>query len=333
MIKHITYNIIVLLFLFSACQNKDAEEVIVTENPPHLKQLVNWSTMNKRGWSNMSFPIWFSRDHIDSLDIERIELDFTNFNFTDSSLSVSDTLPYRKIFIDFRSNGEVKKVVIHEMSAGIKIAEFIFSYKAPLDSFGYSSPAISSNVKYRTKSMLSLFSTFQELQQYKRLVLIDSDTNFLSYLDKSSLEETHHYFILDSAYWNVSFIDKEYTPEGKNVFYYGSPSEYISSFALVNLVEKTMKEERSFYPTKILKSQSFYANEFITKRFYTYDSIGKCIGFNDSLVTTSNDFLHLEKGVIEYKNNYPKSLHYYNEEDTLMISPIKRIKLNYQFKK
>jgi|SRR5690554_220585 len=332
MIKYITYSLITLLLLFAACQNKKKSKAIAEEIPPYYPQLVNWSVMNKTGWTNMSFPIWFSPAFIDSLDIEYIEMDFTTFNFTDSSMSVSDTLPYRKVYIDFRPNGEVKKVVMKEMSAGIKIAEFIFSYKSSLDAFGHSPPAISSNVKYREKSIISLFNTFQELQQYKRMVLIESDSTFLSYLDKSSLEETHHYFILDSNYWNVSFIDKEYTPEGKNVFYYGSPKDFTSSFSLINLVEKSMKEERSFYPTKTLKSQSFYTNEFVTKRCFNYDSQGLCLGFNDSLITTSNVFLHLEKGVIKYVNDLPKSLSYYNEEDSLMAKPVKRVQLNYKVK-
>ena len=330
--KHITYLLIALLFLFVACQNERKNKASKEVIPPFHSQLVNWSVMNKSGWKNMSFPVWFSPAFIDSLDIVRIELEFTTFNFTDSTINVSDTLPYRKVIIDFTPKGEVKKVVMKEMNAGIKIAEYIFSYKSPLDAMGYSPPAVSSNVKYREKGILSLFNTFQELQQYQRMVLLESDSSFLSYLDKSSTEETHHYFILDSAYWNVSFIDQEYTPQGKNIFYYGSPKDYISSFSLINLVEKSMKEERAFYPTRALKSQSFYANEFVTKRYFHYDPIGMCIGFNDSLLTTSDDFLHLEKGIIKYKENLPRAISFYNEEDSLMTTPIKRVQLNYILK-
>lgn len=330
--KYITYQLITLLFLFGSCQNKEEATVSQEETPPLHEQLVNWSVMNNSGWKNMSFPVWFSPQYIDSLGVNRIEIDFTNFNFTDSILNVSDTLPYRKVFIDFNTHGEVKKVVMKEMSAGIKIAEYIFSYRTPLDAMGYSPPAVSSNVKYRDKSIISLFSTFQDLQQYQRMVLIDSDSTFLSYLDKSSAKETHHYFILDSAFWNVSFIDQEYTPEGKNIFYYGTPKDYTTSFSLVNLVEKSVKEERSFYPTKTLKNQFFYANEFVTKRYFKYDSLGLCIGIDDSLMTTSDDFLHLEKGIIEYKNDLPSALSFYNEEDSLMTTPVKRVKLTYVLK-
>ena len=331
--KHITYQLIALLFILVACKNEEKTDVPKEHIPPLHEQLVNWSVMNKSGWKDMSFPVWFSPAFIDSLDVEHIEIEFTNFNFTDSILNVSDTLPYRRIFIDFNPNGEVKKVVMKEMVAGIKIAEYIFSYKAPLDAMGYSPPAVSSNVKYRDKSIISFFSTIQELQQYQRLVLVEADSSYLSYLDKSSTTEIHHYFILDSAYWNVSFIDQEYAPQGKNIFYYGSPRDYTTSFSLINLVEKSLKEERSFYPTKTLKSQSFYANEFVTKRNFNYNSIGLCIGFDDSLMTTSADFLHLEKGIIEYKNNLPRTISFYNEEDSLMSTPVNRVKLTYLIKK
>ncbi|HLV43000.1 MAG TPA: hypothetical protein VKY37_12025 [Brumimicrobium sp.] len=330
--KQIIYQFIAIIFLLIGCQNQEEIEIPEEKNPPFQAQLVNWSVMNKSGWKNMSFPVWFNPYFIDSLSVEHIEIEFTNFNYTDSIMNVSDTMPYRKVFIDFKSKGEVKKVVRKEMNAGVKIAEYIFSYKTPLDAMGYSPPAVSSNVKYREKSIISLFSTFQELQQYQRMVLIETDSTHISYLDKSSLEEVHHYFILDSAYWNVSFIDQEYTPQGKNIFYYGSPIDYTSSFTLINLVEKSLKEERVFYPTGAFRSQSFYENEFITKRYFDYDSLGLCLGFVDSLITTSGDFLHLEKGIIEYKNDLPKSLSFFNEEDSLMITPVKRMKLNYVYR-
>src|SRR5690554_7605805 len=79
--------------------------------------------MNRSGWKNMSFPVWFSPKLIDSLGIDRVVLEFTNFNFTDTSLTVSDTLPYQKILIDFRPKGEVQKVVMKEMSSGVEIGE------------------------------------------------------------------------------------------------------------------------------------------------------------------------------------------------------------------
>jgi len=330
MMKPIVYFYFTFLLLFTACQHK--EEVIIVEEktPSYFPQLVNWSVMNKNGWQNMSFPNWFFPEMIDSLQIERIEIDFTNFKFTDTIITVSDTLPYQKVGIDFKKNGNVREVVVKEMIAGIEIAEFTFNYKADLDTFGYSPPTVSSTTKYRKKNMFSLLNTVKEFQHYQRLVLVASDSNTLDYLDKSSIEEVLHHFILDTNNWNVSFLDKRYAPEGKNIFYYGTPQDYIASFSLMNLVEKSMQEERKYYDFRTLKSQYFYTNEFVTKRNFNYDSIGFCIGMSDSLTTLSNEFLHLEKGVVTYKGNFPQSLHFYNEEDTLMEHPTKRIKFTYK---
>src|SRR5699024_5813122 len=102
-------------------------------------------------------------------------------------------------------------------------------------------------------------------------------------------------------------------------------------FTLENLVEKTKKEERYFYSTGVLKSQYFHNDGFITRRYYEYDSLGLCIGFLDSLITKGGEFLHLEKGKIKYKEQVPQSLGIYNNEDSLMIDPIRRIQFSYTY--
>jgi len=195
---------------------------------------------------------------------------------------------------------------------------------------GYSTPAVSSNVKYREKSMISFLNTLQELQQYQRLVLEESTESLLTFVDKSSKNEIYHYFILDTANWNVSYIDHQFHPNGKHIFYFGSPKNYTSSFSVVNLVEKSRKQKRIYYPSKVLKSQHFYTKDFITKRWFDYDSSGVLIGINDSLVSASDEFLHSEIAIIKYKENQlPKEINFYNVEDTLKSTPIKRINFKY----
>lgn len=314
--------------LFSCSQEKvEQEEVLV--DPPLTHQLINWSVMNAQGWKNMSFPTWFSKDLIDSNDIESILIGFTNFNFTDSIINITDTMPNRTIEINFDQKGSVKKVTMVEFIDGIQLAQHIFSYKSTTDSLGYSTPAVSSNVKYRQKSMMSLLNTIQELQQYQRLVLEEADEKMLKYADKSSKKEIFHYFILDSANWNVSYIDYNFKPEGRHLFYYGSPTNYTSSFTLENLVEKSMKQTREFYPTKVLKRQQFHTKDFTTKRWFNYDSLGVLLSINDSLVSASGEFLHSDMGRIKYKEKLPKEINFYTAEDSLFKAPIKRISFFY----
>lgn len=329
--KGFPYILMLLLFL-SSCESKEKE--IETEKiPPNHPQLVNWSMMNEKGWENMSFPTWFTINQIDSLGIEKIGLKFTSYTYTDTNLQITDTLPYQLIAIDFKENGAVRSVIIKEFSSGIEIAKNSFNYKSAPDEYGYSSPNASSDIKYGGKNILSFVNTLQELQQYQRLVLEKKDSTLLKYLDKSSSQKIHHYFILDSVNWNVSYIDQNFKSQGKDIFYFGSPKHFVASFSLKNLVEKTKKEERIFYSTGTLRDQYFHNDDFITKRFYEYDSLGLCIGFLDSLITKGGEFLHLEKGVIKYKHTIPKSVGIYNEEDTLMIDPIRRIQFSYTYKK
>lgn len=329
----IKYLLIFSMTLLFSCSQQEEKKVDVLIEPPFTSQLINWSVMNTQGWKNMSFPTWFSKDLIDSNNIKNILIEFTNFNFTDSIVNITDTMPYRTVEINFDKTGSVKKVVMIEYIDGIQLAQHIFSYKLTTDSLGYSTPAVSSNVKYREKSMISFLNTLQELQQYQRLVLEESDSEVLKYVDESSKREIHHYFILDSVNWNVSFIDFHFKPEGKHVFYYGSPTNYISSFSLVNLVEKSMKQNRYYYPSKALKSMEFHTKDFITKRWFSYDSNGFVLSINDSLVSASEEFLHSDIGIVKYQETLPKEINFYSAEDTLRNVPIKRISFGYTITK
>lgn len=328
--------IVMLIFSvasLSSCTEEKVVEKVDYFEPPFTSQLINWSAMNNSGWKNMSFPSWFSKALIDSNNIKQIKIGFTNFNFTDSIVSFTDTMPHKIVDIIFDDKGSVKKVTMSEFIDGIQLAQHIFSYNVSADSLGYSTPAVSSNVKYREKGVLSLLNTMQELQQYQRLVLQASENKLLTYVDKSIKNEVYHYFILDSTNWNVSYIDHEFKSDGKNIFYYGSPTNYTSSFTLRNLVEKSMKQKRFYYPSKVLKSQHFYTKDFITKRWYNYNENGLLTGVNDSLVTAGNEFLHNELGVVKYDNNLAKEINFYSAEDTLKKVPVKRVSFTYTIKK
>ncbi len=328
--KDFVYFVLMFSLLLFSCKT-EKKETIVESLPAQLSQLVNWSSLNEKGWDNISFPDWFVPKWIDSFNIEKIKLEFTSFNFTDTNLQVTDTLPYQLITIDFKKNGTTNKMIIQEYSSGIEIAKNIFTYNTPPDAYGYSSPNVSSNIKYGEKNMLSFINTMQELQQYQRLELEEKDSTLLKYIDKNSSKRVHHYFILDSANWNVSYIDEHFDPQGKDVFYFGSPQDFVASFTLKNLVEKTKKEEQYFYSTGTLKSQYFHYDGFITKRHYKYDSLGLCVGFLDSLVTKGGEFLHLEKGKIKYKSKKPQSVGIFNSEDSLMVDPIRRVRFSYTY--
>lgn len=324
-----TFCFLIFLAFINSCTEEETILPKKEETPPFSPQLVNWAAMNSEAWKNMSFPVWFSKALLDSNHIEEIEIKFTNYNFTDTISNITDTFPSKRIQLKFDQKGNPKKVNIFEYLDGIQLTEHIFSYPSPIDSLGYSPSAVSSNVKYREKSMFSFLNTVKELQQYKRLIFKDFKDSVLHYLDESSKNETHHYFLLDSSNWNVSYLDLHFEPDGKNIFYYGSPKNYISSFTLKDLVNKSKRQERFYYPNKVLKAQYFHTFDFVTKRVFNYNSKGVPMSFKDSLITQMGDFLHKEVGDIKYKKEKPSRVVFYNAEDTLKKTPLRDIKFIY----
>jgi len=96
-------------------------------------------------------------------------------------------------------------------------------------------------------------------------------------------------------------------------------------------VEKTMFIEQERYPNEVIQSQVFYKRDFKTIRHFKYNEEGVCVGFTDSLKTITNDFLHLEIGIIDYKNKIPAQILFYNEEDIEFEFPIKKVRFSYTF--
>lgn len=324
-------NWIFLLCLISlvACKERTDEEVITTVPPISENTLVNWSFMNDSGWKNLSFPLWFNSEEIDSLDISTIEMSFSSFQTTDTIIVSTDTLPYQVLQFNFAKNGNLKEMIWKEFDTGINIEENRISYTKEPDDFGYSLPNITTTSSYRKDNQIAWVDLLQDLQQYKRLELVESDSSFLKYIDRNDVHKEEHYFILNKAYWNVTYIDQNIQSTNKKLFYYGSPINYISAFSVENLVEKTKHEGKTYFENKVLKNQSFYTQDFITKRSYDYDSTGLCVGFNDSLTTNDQQFIHLTNAVINYNELKPKEIVFYNEEDDLQEHPIRHIRFKY----
>src|SRR5690554_2991252 len=107
---HYIYLVGILTILISSCISEVKTPKPAPKTPPLRPQLVNWSEMNSSGWRNMSFPTWFSPALIDSNSIKNIKVSFTNFNFTDSIVNITDTLPHKTIEINFSKNGQIKEL-------------------------------------------------------------------------------------------------------------------------------------------------------------------------------------------------------------------------------
>lgn len=321
---------LIIPFLF-ACRPQKKSKRVQSNFPPFQLQLANWGRFNDYDWNNMSFPMWFSPKMIDSLGLSTLKLVYTNYVSADSLSNESDTLPVKIIDFSFRKNGDIRRAVIHNFNDGLNIVEQTITYPNKLDSFGFSPPSMASVRKYDDHRTLPIFATVQSLRQFQRLVLSERDSSFISYIDENSKEKTLHIFILDSTNWDVSFIDNHFQTTTNKVFYYGAPITFHVAFTLKNMVEKTVLESQSFYPTNTLKCQTFYREGFLTKRDFTYDSLGMCTGYTDSLQTGLGKFLRVEYAKIEYRNNQePVALRIYENSDSSSL--IRSIKFDYKTK-
>ncbi|MBW7868340.1 MAG: hypothetical protein H3C31_08475 [Brumimicrobium sp.] len=326
------WTIIVLgIYIISSlgCQENHKKKKIKEITPPVTEQLIDWGSFNENNLNNISFPIWFSPTLVDSLKIQDIEVSFSNFNQTDTLLSVVDTLPYQKIKFAFDKSGFIEKISISELNMGKVIATHHFLYHKKVDEDGYSIPEVNSKIEYKNKKRnpVSYLSTLEDLQQYRRLVLENRDSTYIAYLDGN--RDIYHYFITDSSKWNVTFIDKVLQPEADDIIYFGCPKNFISSFSIQNLVERVMFLEQSYYSNDLIKSQRFYTDGFYTKKDFNYNEDGLITGFTDSLYANDNTFIHAEQADIIYNQLLPKSLSYYSEDDGSSKRLIKVLHFNY----
>lgn len=327
----LTASLLSFSLMFSSCTREVKTSGEERDYPKAQQQLVNWDKMNDFEWRNQSFPLWFNPQLIDSLNIESIQLDFLSYNIQDTLIEFGDTLPYREKRFFFKENGDIKELLNTEYNAAIKISQTKFSYSSPLNDFGYSLPIISNTISFGEDRFRNQLNRIEDLQLFRRLSFQAGDDEYLHFIDENEENKMSHYFIIDSTKWSVTYLDQKFKPEGEEVFYFGSPLRYNAAFSLTNLVEKTMFIEQERYPNEVIQSQVFYKRDFKTIRHFKYNEEGVCVGFTDSLKTITNDFLHLEIGIIDYKNKIPAQILFYNEEDIEFEFPIKKVRFSYTF--
>lgn len=316
------------IFILLSCRTQKKPHIIKQYSPPKHHQLVQWTHFNTIAWNNRSFPNWFASDLIDSFQINTIQLEFINCLSSDSMTKTTTVFPYKSMTFFFNEKGTIKKIKENHFNNGIRIVEQTFSYPNAIDSFGYTTPTMTSVQTYNDKKEISFLTTLQSLASYNRLELKEKTNNYL-YFEGSQLSRTDHVFILDSLNWNVTYIDNHFSPTENKIFYYGSPLHFATSFYLKNLVEKTPIIQQKRYPNGVLKKQIFFNADFKTIRTFSFDSLGICTGFSDSLMTNANEFLKVKIGTIEYQNNYPITLSIYENQSQKEKKCYQKIQFKY----
>ncbi len=325
----------VLLIMGGCTQERSKKKVEVSE-PPIASQLVNWSSFNDVGFHNISFPTWFNSALIKADSISHLKLSVYRFQENQNTKMPKDTFPDEIWTFTFNTEGTVKEIVMEEYSEAILIANHQFDYKKSPDSLGYSSPNISTKYLFKENqnSIQGIFDQVEDLKVFDRLILDNMDSLSITYKNALSTLSEKHIYIMDSSSWNVHFIDKQFKANGKYIYYYGQPNDYVESFKLDNLVDKTIKQRRSYYDNGVIKLQEHHDGGFYKSRKFIYNGDGICTMFEDSIFSTGKEYVNGERSIIEFqKKSLPKWIHVYAMEDTLREIQKRKYGFSYSYRR
>lgn len=325
---HIYFLAVAFLSVLVGCKEKQPVSVEKDMIPPTHTQIINWEHFNSSAFHNVSFPLWFNSEIVAEKQVEQLDIAVFRHQENISKRLPRDTFPDQVWQFFFDENGWVKDITLKEYVAAIHIVTHEFNYKNKPDTLGYSLPTVTTQYLFSSQQnqLTGLFNQVKDLQLFSRLILEKSDSNHVIFKNALPLINEKHIFITDSSNWNVHFIDQEFGANGKNYYYYGLPDHYVQRFKLENLVEKTLDEKRSYYPSSIIKKQKFYSDGFYRSRTFIYDSLGWCRRFKDSIFGSDKTFIHDETTSIAYNSNeLPISMSTFSSNDTLAIQKKRRV--------
>ncbi|MEX1192776.1 MAG: hypothetical protein WEA99_12450 [Brumimicrobium sp.] len=327
--KFCTY--LIFSILLFGCNEKEQNQTKKNVAPTVKEMLVNWSTFNESGFQNVSFPTWFNQKQVQLKNISQIKLFFYDFNEIDTVNTFSDTLPETLLSFDFDKE-KLAQMQLEEFSSEMPIAKHFFNYRNKQDSVGYSAPDITNNVVYKDNKWIPIFSTYKVAQVFQRLHFVKKDSVVIEYTNTLNPDDNKHVFILDSANWNVMFIDKWFKPKNNNTFYYGSPKQVHESFKVKNLVEKEQLVKNTYFENNVAYQQSFFTDGFEKRRTFQYDNEGQCVGYVDSLIAIPNDYIEHTISKIQFDKELPINLFTYDPTDSLYENPLKQISFKYEYR-
>jgi hypothetical protein len=292
--------------LLPSCTEQEKKVVVEEKIPVHTNELVNWSDFNEDGFKNISFPNLFSRAQVLQDSIAAVRLVIAQVERLQEEGVETDSFPTRIWNFNFHADGWMKRAQLDEYLESIRIAEHVFQYAKAPDSLGYSLPVVLTNYLYKERGYneFAFFDQLQELEAFNRLILESKEDHTVVFKNALPTVSAKYIFLTDSNLWNVQHIDQQYNAEGINTYFYGSPLRYEQRFQLENLVEKTMHQRRTYYPTGVIQHQTFYSDGLYRKRYFNYDSAGYCSAFQDSIFGDGGDFVYTEQFTIKRSSNH-----------------------------
>ena len=322
------------LLLLVGCAAEDSKKEVEISQPLKMDQLVNWTFFNEEAFHNISFPIWFSNDIIKTDSISDINISIYRFQENQNTELPKDTFPDEIWRFAFNKEGWVKEVVLEEYSEAILIAEHQFDYKENPDSLGYSSPNVSTKYLFKENqnSIQGIFDQVEDLKVFDRLVFESMDSIAITYKNALSTLKEKHVFITDTNSWNVHFIDEHFKANGTYLYYFGYPNHYYESFKLNNLVDKTLKQRKTFYENGVIKILEHHDGGFYSARNFIYDEEGLCTTFKDSIFSSGEEFVNAERSIIKFKKHQlPQQVLVYAMDDTLKKNQKSKYEFSYSY--
>lgn len=324
-----------LLLIFVGCDGERVKKKVEVSEPPNVDQLINWAFFNEEALHNISFPIWFNDDIIKRDSISGLNFSIYRFQESQSVKLPKDTFPDEVWRFSFSQEGWVKEIVLEEYSEAILIAEHQFDYRESPDSLGYCSPNVSTKYLFKENqtSIQGIFDQVEDLKVFDRLVFEVQDSVAVTYKNALSTLKEKHVFIIDSSSWNVHFIDEHFKANGTYLYYYGYPKQYYESFKLNNLVDKTLRQRRSYFENGVVKTQEHHDGGFYNTRNFIYNESGLCTAFKDSIFSNGKEFVNAERSIIEFKKqNLPDLISVYAMSDTLKKNQKRKYEFSYSFR-
>lgn len=323
-------NILIFFFLAGCSDNKSTSSKNELKTPLRKSSLINWRSFSTIGLQNLSFPIWFCDSVVENNKITSLVFSVQE-KFPSDDQFIEDTIPDKSFEVKFKE-GWVKVLIVRDYAEEVNIAEQRLNYRKKPDSLGYSEPTIINNVIYQENSILPIFTTVQNAQQYMRLEFVQDDSSIVEYKNTLDAKQQKHIFIKDSSNWNVLFIDQKFEQPKNNIYYYGFPKKHTESFKIRNLVEKTQLTTYKYFENGCIYQASNHTNGLVNRRTFSYDKSGRVIGYSDSLIAEPKDFIEKKFSEVQYEEGLPKSISTYKESDTLKEYPIRIIRFDYVFK-
>jgi|TARA_R110000737_G_scaffold17130_1_gene34585 hypothetical protein len=328
MIKRSTIHFLIALLFGSALFSCNGEvkrklfNIKKTYPPSLIRNHLLFSDLS----NEYSFPIWFSDSLIALNKISKITRIIYPKSLTEASQGDSTAVvPSETVEYLFLTNGSIEKIVRAFYFDDRKISEFEFIYTNEKGDKGKDGFA---KVRYNQDSQINNKYTVSDVYTlYDRKKQQDRYIEF-----ENRITGDYLYFIPEKKNWGPVDIDRTIRPNPQDILVLGNSLTPNKIYQVRNKVNETNVVEFEYMKGSI---KNIRTNDypFHSKRSFTYDKRGYCIGFIDSTFS-ENSFL--TRTISDFENNMffsPTKIYHRKENSEGKLTLINSEEFVYEFRK